>query len=88
MPVSVVSGHRDPRYNAGIPGAARNSQHLYGNACDIEAVKSVAEVRRLRRFSGIGFQQCSGLVRHVDVRHVGPNPTGGSVREPATWPYG
>lgn len=87
-PVAVVSGHRDPHYNARIPGAARNSQHLYGNACDIEAVKSVAQVRRLQRFSGIGYQQSSGLVRHVDVRHVGPNPTGGSVREPATWPYG
>ena len=87
-PVRVVSGHRDPEYNASIPGAARNSQHLYGNAADIEARESVPEVRRLRCFSGIGYQQSSGLVRHVDVRHVGPNPTGGSLRAPATWPYG
>jgi hypothetical protein len=27
------------------------------------------------------------LVRHVDVRHVGPNTTKSSVRDPAIWIY-
>ncbi len=86
-PVSVISGYRDPQRNASIPGASKNSQHLYGNAADIAPMKTVAEVKRLRRFSGIGYQGASGLVRHVDVRHVGPNSTGNSVADPAIWVY-
>ena len=86
-PVSVISGYRDPQRNASIPGASKNSQHLYGNAADIAPVKTVAEVKRLGRFSGIGYQGASGLVRHVDVRHVGPNSTGNSVADPAIWVY-
>lgn len=86
-PVSVISGYRDPQRNASIPGASKNSQHLYGNAADIAPVKTVADVKRLGRFSGIGYQGASGLVRHVDVRHVGPNSTGNSVADPAIWVY-
>lgn len=86
-PVSVISGYRDPQRNASIPGASRNSQHLYGNAADIAPAKSVTEVKRLRCFSGIGYQSASGLVRHVDVRHVGPNTTGNSIADPAIWVY-
>lgn len=85
--VEVISGYRDPQRNASIPGASKNSQHLYGNAADIEPLKSVPELKRLRRFSGLGYQGSSGLVRHVDVRHVGPNTTGNSVRDPAIWVY-
>jgi lysozyme len=86
-PVAVVSGYRDPARNAAIPGAAKNSQHLYGNAADIVPVKPTVDVKALRRFSGIGYQGASGLVRHVDVRHVGPNTTRSSVRNPAIWIY-
>jgi GH24 family phage-related lysozyme (muramidase) len=86
-PVEVISGYRDPQRNASIPGASKNSQHLYGNAADIEPVRAVADVKRLKRFSGIGYQASSGLVRHVDVRHVGPNTTGNSLADPATWIY-
>jgi lysozyme len=86
-PVSVVSGYRDPQKNASIPGAAKNSQHMYGNACDLDPVKTTSAVKALKRFSGIGYQSASGLVRHVDVRHVGPNTTGSSVRDPAIWIY-
>jgi hypothetical protein len=85
--ITVVSGYRDPARNAGIPGAAKNSQHMYGNATDLVPVKPTAEVKALRRFSGIGYQISSGLVRHVDVRHVGPNTTRSSVRDPAIWIY-
>jgi hypothetical protein len=86
-PVSVVAGYRDPQKNAGIPGAAKNSQHMYGNACDLEPVNPTAAVKTLKRFSGIGYQGATGLVRHVDVRHVGPNTTKSSVRDPAIWIY-
>jgi lysozyme len=85
--VSIVSGFRDPTRNAGTPGAAKNSQHMYGNAADLDPVKPTAAVRALRRFSGIGYQGASGLVRHVDVRHTGPNTTKSSVRDPAIWIY-
>ena len=86
-PVTVISGYRDPARNAAIPGAAKNSQHLYGNAVDISPARPLAEVRRLNVFSGIGYQGSSGLVRHVDVRHTGPNATGSTVRAPAVWVY-
>ena len=86
-PVSVVSGYRDPQKNASIPGAAKNSQHMYGNSVDLVPVKPTAAVRALKRFSGIGSQGASDLARHVDVRHVGPNTTKSSVRDPAIWIY-
>ena len=86
-PVTIVSGFRDPQKNASIPGAAKNSQHLYGNAADLVPVKPTNAVKALGRFSGIGYQGATGLVRHVDVRHVGPNTTKSSVRDPAIWIY-
>lgn len=83
-----ISGYRDLRYNQKI-GGARNSQHLYGNASDTPPRLKVAEVKALRVFSGIGFNESSGLVAHVDVRHLGPsNTTGGSVNAPTVWKYG
>ena len=51
------------------------------------ARQATAAVKALKRFSGIGYQAASGLVRHVDVRHVGPNTTKSSVRDPAIWIY-
>jgi zinc D-Ala-D-Ala carboxypeptidase len=85
-PVAIVSGYRDPDHNVRV-GGAPNSQHLYGNAADLNPVKRTGEVARLRRFSGIGYQGATGLVRHVDVRHVGPNTTGGTVDDPTRWAY-
>ena len=35
-PVSIVSGYRTPSYNSKLNGAAKNSQHMYGNAADIK----------------------------------------------------
>jgi hypothetical protein len=85
-PVPVVSGFRDPEKNRCV-GGAPNSQHRYGNAADIPAVVALWPVRSLGVFSGIGVQRSSGRVRHVDVRHVGPNPTGGRPRNPTIWFY-
>lgn len=83
---SIISGYRDVAYNRKL-GAVPNSQHVYGNAADIGQRASVNAVRNLQKFSGIGYQGSSGLVRHVDVRHVGPNTTGGTVAKPTIWRY-
>jgi hypothetical protein len=46
-------------------------------------------VKQMRRFSGIGIQRATGLVRHVDVRHAGANnTTGGTPANPTIWFYG
>lgn len=86
-PVGVVSGHRDPGHNKRV-GGATSSQHLHGNASDLNPELTVAQVKALGCFSGIGFQAATGKVRHVDVRHRGPNTTGGTVRKPTIWRYG
>lgn len=77
-PVGILSGYRDPSRNIG----AKNSQHHYGNAMDptVELPRSI--VTRLGAFSGIGINPATGRVRHLDVRHVGPNPTGGTLAHP------
>lgn len=85
-PVTIVSAYRDPAHNRRV-GGATNSQHLYGNGADIPVALSRERVRALRVFSGIGYQASSGLVRHVDVRHRGPNTTGGTLANPTEWPY-
>ena len=83
-PVAIVSGYRDPAHNAAV-GGATSSQHLFGNAADVPPALSVDRVRALRVFSGIGFDPASGLVRHVDVRHRGPNATGGTPANPTVF---
>jgi zinc D-Ala-D-Ala carboxypeptidase len=85
-PVAIVSGFRDPEKNRCVGGAS-GSQHLYGNAADVPPVLSLDRVRSLHRFSGIGIQRATGRVRHVDVRHVLPNPTGGTPQNPTIWLY-
>lgn len=87
-PIGVRSGYRDPRHNASVGGKTQ-SQHLFGNAIDpiFRREVSVAEARRVGAFSGIGYNGGTGGVRHLDVRHVGPNTTGGSPRNPTTWIY-
>ena len=82
----IVSGYRDPAHNRRVGGAA-NSQHLYGNGVDLEPVASLNAVRNLRRFSGIGVKRSTGKVIHVDVRHRGPNTTGGTPDTPTVWYY-
>lgn len=84
----IVSGYRDPAYNNSIPGAAKNSQHIYGNGSDLQPKATLNAVRNMKKFSGIGVQKATGLVRHVDVRHVGPNTTGGTLTNPTVWYYG
>ena len=83
-PVAVLSGHRDARWNR-AHGGIRGSQHLHGTAADVEPVMTVEAVHALRVFSGIGVERASGLVRHLDVRHCGPNPGRASVARPVVF---
>jgi len=83
-PVAILGGHRDPEWNA-AHGGLSDSQHLHGTAADVEPAMTVEQVRALRVFSGIGYDAKSGLVRHVDVRHCGPDPSGGTVAHPVVW---
>jgi Peptidase M15/Putative peptidoglycan binding domain len=80
-PVAVLSGYRDPEWNA-AHGGLPDSQHLYGTAADVEPALALDDVRALRVFSGIGYDAETGLVHHVDVRHCGPNPGRASVANP------
>jgi hypothetical protein len=76
-PVGILSGYRD------FALGASNSQHRYGNAADPKgSFGSIDLVRSVRAFSGIGYQAGDKHVRHVDVRHRGPNFTGGTVDQP------
>lgn len=78
-PIGVLSGYRD--FALGAP----KSQHRYGNAMDPTAsLGSVASVRGVG-FSGIGFDPRDGHVRHVDVRHRGPNFTNGTPSNPTVF---
>jgi len=85
-PVRPISGYRDPAHNASVGGAS-NSQHLYGNACDLPQQMSLDDVVALGAFSGIGVVRSNGLAAHVDVRHTGPNTTGASLADPTIWYY-
>ena len=90
--VSVIHGFRTPedeeriKKQGGQP--AKQSQHKCGTAADIPLVDFVA-VRGLNVFSGIGCQdEVGGRVRHVDVRHAGPNNlTKSTPNDPAIWVY-
>ena len=87
QPVPVTSGYRDPAYNKKIGGAPL-SQHLFGCACDVPGVLSVARMQSLRVFSGLGYNASTGKVVHVDVRHAGPKDvTGGTPARPTVWEY-
>jgi len=85
--LGIRSGCRCRRRNTEVGGAV-SSQHLYGAAADIPYATRWESVRDLGVFSGIGRSLASGLVRHVDVRHVdGHNPALGTTRRPTIWTY-
>lgn len=86
--LTIASGYRCPAHNRAVGGAS-TSQHMYGTAADIPARVAAQTVLNLGAFSGIGANgSTSGLVRHVDVRHLGPkNVTSSSVKIPSRWKY-
>lgn len=62
----IVSGVRCPSHNRGV-GGKPSSQHLVGKAADIPELITPAQAFRLGA-TGVGVQERSGLVSHVDVR--------------------
>lgn len=90
-PFTPDRGCRCPGQNKRVKGRGK-SQHLYGNALDVPVYAvSLAQVKALGVFSGIGLYDAPGgkrVPRHVDVRHIGPNTTNGTVSSPTTWDYG
>jgi hypothetical protein len=88
-PIPIISGYRDPAYNAALDGAASQSQHMYATAADIDERYglTIALADELG-FSGRGNIEGTDIVVHVDVRAEGPgNFTGGAIGEPTTWEY-
>lgn len=68
----LTSGYRTPRRNAGIEGAAANSQHIHGRAADI-FVPGLAqdEVRNAARIAGAPGLGAYPAFTHVDVGPAG-----------------
>lgn len=87
-PLPIVSGYRCTQHNRAV-GGAPNSQHRNGSACDVPPMLTLAQVRALGVFSGIGYQSRTGLVVHVDTRHAAPskNTTSGTTARPTVWSY-
>ncbi|WP_270890022.1 D-Ala-D-Ala carboxypeptidase family metallohydrolase [Pedococcus sp. 5OH_020] len=86
-PVRIVSGCRCKRHNAEV-GGAKSSQHMFGTASDIQGLASLDQKKRFALFAGLGFQQSTGRVVHVDSRDKGAsNLTGGKPTAPTTWRY-
>ncbi len=73
VPIGINCGYRCPKHNAATPGAASNSQHVYGRAADVRAVgkspdevATAAETIPAFRMGGIGRYK---TFTHVDVRN-------------------
>lgn len=86
-PVRIISGCRCKRHNSAV-GGATSSQHLFGAASDIQGLVTVAQRRQMKLFAGLGFQQSTSKVVHVDSRDVsGHNTSNGSPTHPTEWRY-
>lgn len=74
-PVSIVSGYRTPSYNSNIKGAAKNSQHMYGNAADIQipgvSPKEIYDWLSGWHKGGLGVYP---TFTHIDVRDTVGQP--------------
>ena len=70
-PVIVISGYRTPSHNRTLSGAAKNSQHMYGNAADI-VIKGV-QPREIFNWLKTWHKGGLGIYDtfvHVDVRNT------------------
>lgn len=66
---TVNSGYRDPAYNASIPGASKNSQHVKGKAADIVCRNgSPLEVAMTAEAMGMGGIGLYSGFTHIDTR--------------------
>jgi hypothetical protein len=91
--VRLTSGYRSPEQNAAA-GGAKGSQHLHGNAADLnlsayppEVQAQIAEDLRKAGATGFGFYPKSGSL-HADIgtpRYWGPNYSKASLPETPAW---
>lgn len=65
-PLRVVSGHRCWWWNARVPGSAKLSRHLRGEAVDVPYGLYRRDAARAVGFRGIGYR--GSWATHVDVR--------------------
>jgi uncharacterized protein YcbK (DUF882 family) len=73
-PLAPIDWYRDPVHNRETGGAS-NSEHLYADATDWNAIGQLkATLERVFSFGGIGHGASSGNVQHVDngVANGGP----------------
>lgn len=85
--VRIISGCRCKGRNRAV-GGAKSSQHMFGAATDIEALRTVEQRARMRLFAGLGFRRSSRKVVHCDSRDKsGHNLTGGKPTAPTQWQY-
>ncbi len=72
--VEILSGYRTPVTNAALPGAARDSFHMYGRAADIRAdALTPPQTASLMQALGVG-----GVGRYPGFTHIDSGP-------PRTW---
>jgi uncharacterized protein YcbK (DUF882 family) len=65
-PLTIVSGYRSEATNRAV-GGARNSQHLYGRAADVQPGRFKVGQAFDCGATGVGYSS-DGWVVHVDVR--------------------
>jgi hypothetical protein len=91
--VQMTSGYRSPEQNTAA-GGAKGSQHLHGNAADLnlsayspEEQAQIAEDLRKAGATGFGFYPKSGSL-HADIgtpRYWGPNYSKTSLPDTPAW---
>jgi uncharacterized protein YcbK (DUF882 family) len=75
MPFHIIiqSGYRTPAHNARLAKAAKQSEHMKGNAADIHipglSVEMLERLAKAVAVGGVGFYQAEKFV-HVDVGRV------------------
>lgn len=75
MPYHIViqSGYRTPEHNATLAKAAKQSEHVKGNAADIRIpglkTDELTRLAKALRVGGVGFYPHNGFV-HVDVGKI------------------
>lgn len=76
LPIYVSCGYRCPQHNLDVGGVS-DSQHIYGNACDIWVDGDYKSFYNLvvqsQLFDGVGYYPRDEFV-HVDCRDDGESP--------------
>jgi hypothetical protein len=65
--ITIISGYRDPTYNASLPGSSSTSAHMYGLAIDFSTGRG-PDWFTGRGFHGIEVRTSSGYVSHLDLQ--------------------